>query len=394
VGHTRWHIVGADRAHLLRRARSLPRAGLRGAAGWASIGAGTIHAAAAAAHSDAVPAMAGFALIAVCQVGWGALALGHAGRRLMAAGALGNLVALAAWLTAKLGAISVVGGLELAERVQPADSLAAVLAALAVACAVGARRGAADRALGPALARVLATTIAAAAVAGVAATPNHAHGEPAAAASAHHDALERADALSTKRSPGRSRSSDVDGVTVAQRARASKLVAVTRRRLPRFADVAAAQADGYVSIGDAVSGYEHYVKWAYVNDDRVLDPDRAESLVYRVSGERRRLVSAMYMLGEGKTLDTVPDVGGRLTQWHIHDDLCFTDDADSPVVAGITTPGRRCPAPLVKRGRVPMLHVWIVEHRCGPFAALEGVAAGQVRDGERPRCDRGHDPHR
>jgi hypothetical protein len=98
----------------------------------------------------------------------------------------------------------------------------------------------------------------------------------------------------------------------------------------------------------------------------------------------------MYMLSEDRTLDTVPDVGGRLTQWHIHDDLCFTDDPTAPVVAGITTPDGRCPPPLTKRAQVPMLHVWIVPHRCGPFAALEGIAAGQVKDGEQARCDHEH----
>ena len=99
------------------------------------------------------------------------------------------------------------------------------------------------------------------------------------------------------------------------------------------------------------------------------------------------------MLGEGATLDTVPDVGGRLTQWHIHDDLCFTDDPAAPVVAAITTPGAACPPPLTKRGRIPMLHVWIVPHECGPFAALAGIAAGQGKDGEQPRCHRAHGAH-
>ena len=33
------------------------------------------------------------------------------------------------------------------------------------------------------------------------------------------------------------------------------------------------------------------------------------------------------------TLDEVPDCGGQLMQWHIHDDLCFTDDPEAPQVA-------------------------------------------------------------
>ena len=139
-----------------------------------------------------------------------------------------------------------------------------------------------------------------------------------------------------------------------------------------------------------MTGYEHYIKWSLVNDHTLFDPERAESLVYRVDGADRKLEAAMYMLGEGATLDTVPDVGGRLTQWHVHDDLCFSDDDEAPVVAGIAAPGRRCRPPLTKRARIPMLHVWIVPHECGPFASLDGIAAGQVRAGEQRRCTHVH----
>jgi hypothetical protein len=373
-----------------------PRAGLSVAAGLASIGAGTIHAAAAAAHADATPAMVSFTVLAVCQVGWGAVALGRSGDGLIVAGALGNLAVLGGWLMAKTLGIGFVRGLEHVEPARLADSLAAVLAALAVVCAVAARfstgREAARPAPGPAVTSSLAVLIAAAAAAGVTATSGRAHGHSDRPARSHHDAGEHVEDVSA-RSEDRGRSidlGDVDGVTADQQARAEKLVDVTRRRLPRFAEVATATAAGYVSIGDAASGYEHYVKWSYVNDDTILDPDHAETLVYRVDGDDRQLVSAMYMLSENRTLDTVPDVGGRLTQWHIHDDLCFTDDPTAPVVAAITTPDGRCPPPLTKRAQVPMLHVWIVPHRCGPFAALEGIAAGQVRDGEQPRCDHEH----
>jgi hypothetical protein len=34
-----------------------------------------------------------------------------------------------------------------------------------------------------------------------------------------------------------------------------------------------------------------------------------------------------------------------------------------------------------------MLHVWIEPHKCGPFAALEGVGAGQIKEGEARLCD-------
>ena len=37
-----------------------------------------------------------------------------------------------------------------------------------------------------------------------------------------------------------------------------------------------------------------------------------------------------------------------------------------------------------------MLHVWITPHPCGPFAALEGVGAGQIKEGETRLCDTAH----
>jgi hypothetical protein len=61
---------------------------------------------------------------------------------------------------------------------------------------------------------------------------------------------------------------------------------VTLFRLPRYADAATAEADGFRSIGDAASGYEHLINWAYVDDDRILDADHPESLVFRQSAAR------------------------------------------------------------------------------------------------------------
>jgi hypothetical protein len=37
-----------------------------------------------------------------------------------------------------------------------------------------------------------------------------------------------------------------------------------------------------------------------------------------------------------------------------------------------------------------MIHVWITPNECGPFASLDGVAAGTIRDGEDRLCDHQH----
>jgi hypothetical protein len=184
--------------------------------------------------------------------------------------------------------------------------------------------------------------------------------------------------------------SGTPGVTPEQQAAAENLIAITLHDLPKWSDPAVAEAAGFKSIGDGATGHEHYIQWDWINDEIWLDPDFPESLVYQpLPDGTKKLVSAMYMLPDTIALDEVPDIGGALMQWHIHDDLCFTT-GDHPRVAGITSPGGTCRAPLVKFQPAPMIHVWITPHRCGPFAALEGVGAGQIAAGEERLCDHDH----
>ncbi len=182
------------------------------------------------------------------------------------------------------------------------------------------------------------------------------------------------------------------GVTPQQQARAENLIAVTLADLPRFADYHAAEAAGYSSIGDAVTGDEHYINPTLFDDGRILDPEYPESLVYepdKATGGKK-LVAAMFMLAPNQTLNDVPDVGGALTQWHIHNNLCFTAQGR---VAGLTNQTGGCPAGLNKGSQAPMIHVWITPNKCGPFAALEGVGAGQLKPGETRLCDTAHGAH-
>ena len=187
--------------------------------------------------------------------------------------------------------------------------------------------------------------------------------------------------------------SGVDGVTPAQQAFAENLVAVNVVRLPQWADPAVAEAAGFHPIGDGdgEGGEEHYVNWEWIDDDVWLDPDTPESLVYEPQPDgSKRLVSAMYMLPDNVALEDVPDYGGELMQWHIHDDLCFTADPVAPQLEDQTGPDGTCRPPLVKIGDWAMIHVWIVSHECGPFAALEGVGAGSILEGEQRWCDHAH----
>jgi len=189
--------------------------------------------------------------------------------------------------------------------------------------------------------------------------------------------------------PGGIHLGDVPGVTPAEQARAEELVRDTIRDLAKYADVNAAYNDGYRSINDAVTGDEHYIKWAYINDGHILDSTRPESLVYEWRNNRKTLVAAMYMLPLGSRFTDVPDIGGPMTQWHIHNNLCLSDNPNDPlqkVVSGLTDQNGLCPTGTTKAPPVPMIHVWIVANACGPFASLEGIGAGQVPPGETREC--------
>lgn len=179
--------------------------------------------------------------------------------------------------------------------------------------------------------------------------------------------------------------SGVPGVTPEQEQQATYLIATTQRDLPRFADVQTAIDNGFSSIGDSATGYEHFVNIANIVDDGFLDPTRPESLVYEVHGDHRTLVSAMFMAPPGTALDDpmLTDFAGPLMQWHIHDNLCWRGSQ----VAGVTDDDGSCPAGSEhRRIDIPMVHVWIAAHECGPFAALEGAGAGQT-PGDDERAD-------
>jgi hypothetical protein len=183
--------------------------------------------------------------------------------------------------------------------------------------------------------------------------------------------------------------SGIDGVTPEQSARASALIQATQRDLPKYAQVKAAEDDGYASIGDGGTGYEHYVKWTLLNDGRVLDTAAPESLVYKVRGGVKTLVSAMFMADKGTPINdrTLVEYAGGLMQWHVHTNLCWLTVNCAMRVVGVTDSTGSCLVGFVETDGSPMVHVWITPHKCGPFAALEGVAAGVADASDAERVD-------
>lgn len=381
----------------------------------AALGAGVIHATATGAHGEHRQAAVAFAVLAALQVGWGVLALARPWRSAGLVGATVNAAAVGGWVLAKTSGIGFVDGFEEAESVQFADAAAAGLAAVAVlgGLAAAAPRLIWSRPPQPLLVGGAALATVALAVPSMVTAGSHDHGGGHGDGHGHGGHTETAAAPGGHGGQGHGGHgggghgsnvparpydatlpvdlSGVPGVSAEEQGEAEELLTRTLRRLPRFSDVREAEALGYRSIGDAGTGFEHYNNWAMIDDEHILDPDHPESLVYRVEGGQRELVAAMFLLTNEDTLETVPDIGGELIQWHIHNDLCYYGEPMAWRVGDVAPPGEECrPGTFRFEHNVPMMHVWIVPHVCGPFAALEGVAGGQIREGEERACDHHH----
>lgn len=375
-------------------------------AGVASLGAGAVHAVAVGTHAEHPAAARAFVVLALVQLGWGAVALTARNRGWAVVGLAVHGLALAGWVATKTRGISLVDGLGDVEAIQWADALAAASAAVALVVSLRVLV-AGGRSRSPGRPVLVGTTAVLGVVALLAMTSagthrhagdDHAHdGAEAAAGEVEGDGTHGhgASAASSGAVPYDPALpvdlGGVPGVTAQQQADAEALVTDTLARLPQFADYEESVAEGYSSIRDAATGHEHLIKWANLQDGRELDPDAPEALVFEVGPQgERTLVSAMFMLATGTRLDDAPDLGGALTQWHVHEDLCLSADPVAPRVVGLTSIDGECRPPTRKMEPVPMIHVWITKHPCGPFAALEGIGAGQVADGEVPACDHAH----
>jgi hypothetical protein len=375
----------------------------------ASLAAGAIHAAAAGAHGEARQSAIAFAVLAAAQLAWGGIALVRSHRLITLAGIAVNVAAVGGWALAKTSGIGFVEGLEESEGVQFADTAAAALAAVAVLAAVAALlgRSAWARRPRPGIAGVAAVAALALALPAMVLTGSHAHGAGGHGAGGHDEAAgghggeHAAPALAAE--PYNAtipvNLGGVEGVSAEQQARAEDLVELNLEELPQWAAEGPNQADaewlnsqGYYSIGDAGTGFEHWMNWPSLADDKILDPDQPESLVFKVDGPNEKtLAAAMYMLEPGDQLGDEPDIGGPLTQWHVHQDLCYAGEPNQWVVADVAMPPEECRPGTTRLGEpIPMIHVWIEPHECGPFSALDGIGGGQVAEGEEQACNHAH----
>lgn len=245
----------------------------------ASLSAGAIHAAAIGAHAEHPRAMEVFTAVAAFQVAWGALALARRGKTVAIVGAVGNAVLFAGWVLAKWKGLSFVDGLDEVEPVQFADALCAALAAVsAVAASVAfVRTRPHPTRPGRVLAGAAVVVLAASSVPGMLEAGRHVHADGVQAVVVANGRAKTAGSAQAVAARPYDPSLPIDlggvkGVTPHEQARAENLVAETVVRLPQWSSPAKAEAAGFHSIGDGLTGYEHFINWSYISDDKILDP--------------------------------------------------------------------------------------------------------------------------
>jgi hypothetical protein len=77
------------------------------------------------------------------------------------------------------------------------------------------------------------------------------------------------------------------------------------------------------------------------------------------------VVAAIYLMNRAGEPGSA--VGGCLTQWHVHDNLCSSDPANG-MITGVRTRSGRCPPGQVAWAAPAMLHTWVIDIPGGPFA--------------------------
>jgi hypothetical protein len=332
------------------RLRTLPAERL--VAVWMLLTSAFVHAVIAATHG-ASPWSVAFAADAAL--------LGWAAHRLVTGRRRAPLVAGVALVGSLLGLLAGIAAGEMPDQVTMACKLVEVtgLVALWSPVTAGRRR----RALAPAA--VLAVTLPV--VVGVWSLGL----APTGGGAAHHagDSPSLGLALRAGR-PG--------GPSVAEREAADTLYREVATSLRRYADPAAAVAAGYRAKGVTGASF-HADNPAFGDDGRVLDPARPEALVYA-----RRDDGGVVLLGAMFEMQGLrapgPAVGGPLTAWHAHEQVCL--GLLPPALAGLTSPFGVCPAGSVTVALTnEMIHVWTVPGAPQRFGDLpdEWVAQHVVR---------------
>jgi hypothetical protein len=176
--------------------------------------------------------------------------------------------------------------------------------------------------------------------------------------------------------------------TAAQVQAAANLIKETDASLVRFENVNNAIAAGF-TYRLATNGEEHLLYDGTNPAYQGLNPEYPSSLVYaiNVKGHAPILLGAMYLMPDR---ENGPQVGGGLTQWHSHLQVCV---GGKVIIAGfdVALRGHCNTASWQDSYTGQMLHVWVVPYPGGVFsddlssaatAAAAQAALAETRPGQ------------
>jgi len=159
---------------------------------------------------------------------------------------------------------------------------------------------------------------------------------------------------------------------------ADALLAETTAGVARYRDPAVAIADGDHPATPTSWLISEWTNPSYANAGRLLDPRHLERLMY-INGPGGPVLAGVMFVMPSVALSG-PDIGGPLTPWHRHADLCFLPNG---TLVGTNGYGFACPPGSRTHPTPAMLHVWIVDNPAGPFADdLSPGAIVRVLNGE------------
>lgn len=155
--------------------------------------------------------------------------------------------------------------------------------------------------------------------------------------------------------------------TSAERAAADRFHQLAVAALLGYRDPAAAARDGYHVAGIVGSEF-HADNPAYAKDGRNFDPARPESLVYAQTKRGPVLLGAAYQMPSTKL--TGPRIGGPLTDWHGHENVCMS--LVPPVLSGLVSPFGGCAVGSIVIPITPeVIHLWLFPGPPSPWGELD-----------------------
>lgn len=163
-------------------------------------------------------------------------------------------------------------------------------------------------------------------------------------------------------------------VTDADRTAVDQLVNDVKTQAARFANFNVALSEGYQQTTAYVLpgangkwGPAHFLNLGYATADiaagQPINPAKPGALVYfRLPNGKMMLLGEMFLapVGKGTCL------GGGLTVWHSHSNLCFK--IGSQQVVGVTDAQGNCPSGAANHDTADMMHVWVFDNPDGPMA--------------------------